>query len=584
MDYQLTLDFLPCCVTVHPMPKRRTVLFIQLPQLDNDLKWDNENVPLAAAYLQFAAEQAGENAHYEFIRLPESAHTAGNQSLLETITALSPDVVAGTIYLWNIERTLRLTRLLRNRLPGIRILLGGPEVAYSHPFLFRQSTADALVVGEGETVFPALLRAIRTGKPINYSTVASMSGTGYRWGAQPPPPVNLSHQLPPPGYDACRPDARGMAYLETSRGCPMRCTYCRYPHLRHSMSFLDPDDILARVRALRRLGAREIRFVDPTFNAHPRFGEIVRRLADLNRSHSLAFFAELNAERLTEEQADDLARARFVDVEVGMQSRDALVLKTIRRPTSLDKLETGIRLLTRRRIKVTLDVMYGLPLQDTGDVKRSVKWALKHPSTNVQCLQTLLLPGTELRDRRREWRMSALSLPPYAVTGTSTMDAGAFGSVEALIARHPKLRSDVPTTQFVGSKLDLFSARVDVAVSQQGVSPVFPANRCACLMTGSDLYGCRKTIGRFIRTAIRREPDSLFQFVLCPEHEEPLDLLDELIGVIRSQPRHLIDRYSPVALPGKIASRRVMIQLPQRKRLSRKWVAEAEDLLMDAFF
>jgi hypothetical protein len=566
------------------MPKRRTVLFIQLPQLDNDLKGNNENVPLAAAYLQFAAEQAGEGAHYDFIRLPESAHNAGNLSLLATIATLSPDVIAGTIYLWNIERTLRLTRLLRNRLPGVRILLGGPEVATSHPFLFRQSTADALVVGEGEAVFPALLRAVRTGKPVNFSTVALKTGSGYRWGATPPPPVSLSHQLPPPGYEACRPDARGMAYLETSRGCPMRCTYCRYPHLRRSMSFLEPDDILERVHALRRLGAREIRFVDPTFNAHPRFGEIASRLAKLNRSRSLAFFAELNAERLTEEQADDLARARFVDVEVGMQSRDALVLKTIRRPTSLDKLETGIRLLTRRRIKVTLDVMYGLPLQDTGDVRRSVKWALKHPSTNVQCLQTLLLPGTELRDRCREWRMSALRLPPYAVTGTSTMDAGAFGTVEALIARHPKLRSDVPTTQFAGSKLELFSARVDVAVPWQGAPPVFPANRCACFIRGADLYGGRETIGRFIRSAIRREPDSLFQFVLCPEHEEPLDLLDDLIGVIRSRPRHLIDRYSPVSLPGKIASRRIMVQLPKRKRLSKAWIVEAERLLMNAFF
>lgn len=566
------------------MPKRRTVLFIQLPQLDNDLKHDNENVPLAAAYLQFSAEQAGEAAYYDFVRLPEPAGSAGNQALLDIITALSPDVVAGTLYLWNIERTLRLSRLLKNRMPGLHILLGGPEVATSHPFLFRQSAADALVVGEGESVFPALLSAIRTGRQVDFSTVAQKSGSGYRWGAIPPPPVSLSRQLPPPGYGACRPDARGMAYLETSRGCPMRCTYCRYPHLRQSMSFLEPDDILARVSALRKLGAREIRFVDPTFNAHPRFGEIVKRLADLNRSRSLAFFAELNAERLTEDQADQLARARFVEAEVGMQSRDTRVLKTIRRPTSPDKLERGIRLLTRRRIKVTLDVMYGLPLQDVGDVRRSVKWALKHPSTNVQCLQTLLLPGTELRDRHREWRMSALRLPPYAVTGTGTMDAGAFAAVEALIAKDPELRSDVRTFRFTGRRLELFRDRFSVSFPLRGRLPGFHANRCACLITGQDLFGCREAIGRFIRHTIRREPDSLFQFVLCPEHEEPLDLLDDLIGILRSEPRHLIDRYSPVALSGKIASRRIMIQLPKRERLSRDWEAEAEAILMDAFF
>jgi hypothetical protein len=228
--------------------------------------------------------------------------------------------------------------------------------------------------------------------------------------------------------------------------------------------------------------------------------------------------------------------------------------------------------------------MYGLPFQDINDVRRSVNWALKLPSTNVQCLQTLLLPGTELRDRHREWHLSALTHPPYAVTATGTMDAAAFRAVEHLIARHPKLRSDIPTTRFAGITLNLFRTRIKVAVSPLKIMPVFPSNRCACLFTGSDLYGCRESIGRFIRTAIRREPDSLFQFVLCPEHEEPLDLLDELIGIIRRAPRHLIDRYSSVALNGKITSRRLMILLPRKKRLSAEWVAEAETLLATAFF
>lgn len=566
------------------MPERNTVLFMQLPQLDNDVRGDNENLPLAAAYLHYSAEVSGESAHFDFIQLPDEVQNSGNQALLDTLVRLSPTVVAATLYLWNIERTLRVTRLLRERLPGIRIILGGPEVAFSHPFLFKSSPADALVVGEGETVFPALLRSFRTGSPVNYSTVALKKRDGYRWGKHPPPPVDLSRHAPPPGYEACRPDHRGMAYLETSRGCPMRCTYCRYPHLRQSMSFLSPDDILARVKALKRLGAREIRFVDPTFNAHPRFGEIVKRLADLNTRRAIAFFAELNAERLTREQADDLARARFVEVEVGMQSRDADVLRIIRRPTSLERLETGVKLLTRRRIKVTLDIMYGLPLQDIGDVRRSVKWALKLPSTNVQCLQTLLLPGTELRDRHREWKMSALSLPPYTVTGTSSMDDGAFRAVESLIARHPKLRSDLPTPRFVGQTLDLFRTRITADVSQRDVKPVIPASRCAVLLGGPDLYALRHHLCRFIRTAISQEPDALFQFVLCPRHEEPLDLLEDLVKLIQRQPRHLLDRYGSVALSGRIASRRVMVKLPARARLSREWITAAEDLLAAAFF
>ena len=565
------------------MALRRKILFLQLPQLDNDIHGDTENVPLAAAYLQYAAELAGEDAHYQFAHLPASAGTNDNAALLKQILHLKPDLIACTLYLWNIERTLRVMQEIRKLRPHTRILLGGPEAAYTHPFLFDQPVADAIAVGEGEVVFPALLRAFRTRKPVSFSSVALRSPGGYRWGNTAPRPVELSQQIPPPGYAACRPDAKGMAYLETSRGCPMRCTYCRYPHLRHSMSFLSPADIMARIDALQQMGAREIRFVDPTFNAHPRFREILSQLAAYNRTGTLAFFAELNAGRLTDQEADLMEAAHFVDIEVGVQSRDAAVLKAIRRPTSLARLDAGITRLTRRRIKVTVDIMYGLPLQQVKEVQQSVKWALKLPRANIQCLQTLLLPGTELRDRQQEWAIEAQPLPPYAVTRTSTMDREAFQTIEVLIAQHPKLRSDVPTPQFAGKKLDLFPEQITVAHPEKG--PLTGTqNRRAYIFKGGNLFAQRAQLSAFIQKAIRERPDNLFQFVLAPQTEEPLDLLEDLIAAIRLASTHLTDRYASVALNHKIASRRLMIQLPKGRAISRSWADEAEAILSAAFF
>ena len=565
------------------MALRKKILFVQLPQLDNDIHGDTENVPLAAAYLQFAAELKGEDAYYDFLHLPASTSSNDNLNLLGAILGLEPDVLVCTLYLWNIERTLRVMKELRKRRPRTRMLFGGPEAAYSHPFLFDQPVADAIVVGEGEIVFPALLRSFRTRRPVDFSSVALRSAKGYRWGKVPTPPVELSHQIPPPGYAACRPDDKGMAYLETSRGCPMRCTYCRYPHLRRSMSFLNPADIMVRIDALQKMGAREIRFVDPTFNAHPRFREILTQLAAFNREGKLSFFAELNAERLSNTDADLLASAKFVEIEVGVQSRDPSVLKTIRRPTSMERLDAGINRLTRRRIKVTVDIMYGLPLQRVAEVKKSLGWAMKLRSTNIQCLQTLLLPGTELRDRQQEWNIQAQPLPPYAVTATSTMDRQALQNIEAFLARHPKLCSDVPTPKFTGRRLDLFPEQITVKeAGKLHISGI--QNRRAFLFTGKDLFAQRQALADFIDLAIRTLPDNLFQFVLVPQTEEPLDLLDNLITVIRRAPTHLIDRYASVALENKIASRRLLIQLPQSRTISRPWADEAEAILSATFF
>lgn len=571
----------------YPLPMTRTVWFIQLPQLDNDVSGAHENVPLAAAYLQRAAEKAGEGRHYRFKRLPAGLDAADTPTLAAHLVGRRPDVLALSLYLWNIERSLRLARLVKAGSPRTRVIVGGPEAARHHPFLFRAGVADAVVVGEGEVVFPETLRALRTGGQVDVATVAWRAGHGYRWGRFEPREVDLREALPPPGHVACRPDSRGMAYLETSRGCPFRCTYCRYPHLRRRMTFLPPDEVVARVRALQTLGAKEIRFVDPTFNAHPQFREVVRRLAEINLDRTLSFFAELSAERITEADAEALAAAHVVEIEVGLQSRNVAVLRAIRRPTDVRAVETGVRRLTSRGIRVTLDLMYGLPLQRLGELRAALPWAARLRGVDVQCLQTLLLPGTELRDRRREWGVVADPRPPYAVRSTSTMTSDDFRRVEDLIERNPRLRSDIRTQRFVGRVLpDVFpeEVRIDLADWRAGRSISGTQNRRAVALTGADLFSARGRIAAIIRQAIRQDPDILWQFVLEPGGEEPLDLFDGLVAVVRRQPAHLLDRYAAAALRGRVASRRMLVRLPAHRRFDPAWVLAVEDLLAGAFF
>lgn len=569
------------------MARTRKVLFLQLPQLDNDVSGPSENLPLASAYLQYAAEQSGEGRQHRFFRLPDSIQDGNSEKLMAHIEALQPDVIAATLYLWNIEWTLRVLKTIQARLPGVRTVVGGPETAHKHPFLFRSRVPHVVVVGEGEAVFPSILRAFRLGGRPDFSTAACLTTRGYRWGTAVPAPVDLATALPPPEYPSCGPNDRGMAYVETSRGCPMRCTYCRYPHLRRTLSSLDPEILETRVRALRRLGAREIRFIDPTFNAHPRSRDVLQRLARLNRARKLSFFAELTADRISEEDADLLSAANFVDVEVGLQSRDPDVLREIRRPTNLAKLEIGVRRLTRRHIKVTLDIMYGLPLQGRDDLQQTLPWASRLKGVNVQCLQTLLLPGTELRARRRTWRLAAGVLPPYPVTSTSTLTASDFHAIEDMIAADPRLRSDISTTRFVGRRLpDLFEETLTLEAAELGslINAPGTRNRRALLIGGKDLFGHRQDLATFLSRSVKAEPDTLFQFVLVPEREEPLDLVDSLIDTLRRCPPHLLDRYAAAANLNLMAARRIMISLPSGRRFDPAWIEETESLLAGAFF
>ena len=569
------------------MIRKRQVLFLQLPALDNDVHGAHENIPLAGIYLRYAVEASAAAQRFETGFLPPEADAWDTAALAREIVDRRPDVIAATLYLWNVERTLRLLRRVRQRLPGVAVVVGGPEAAAEHPLIFRSGVADAVAVGEGEAVFPAILDALGEKTTTDLGGVAWRRGGRYAWGRRAAPAVDLRRAVPPADYAALQPDARGTAYIETTRGCPLRCSFCRYHHRRRAMSFLPPADVARRVALFAARGAREFKFTDPTFNAHPQFEHVLRRIGAANRDRRLSFFAELRADQLTEKAADLLAAANFTEIEVGLQSTDPRVLRAIRRPGRVAAVQEGVRRLTRRGINVTLDVMYGLPRQTAADVTRAMEWGLGEDRVTVQGLQTLLLPGTDLRREAAAWGMSATALPPYGVLATATLSQREMRAIEEYIARTPALPADSPAERYAGRRLpDLFPERVGADLG--GTAPPARApgsqNRRAVILAGGDLYGRRQRIVGVVRRAATQDPDMLWQFVLAPEAEEPLDLIDAVAAELRRQRRHLLDRYANTLLTGRRSARRVFLQLQPGRRYDASWVAAAEELLASMFY
>lgn len=569
------------------MTIRKKVLFLQLPQLDNDTGSSHENAYLAAAYLKFSIQRAGEDRYYKTVIPPHAVDLLDDGHLVEYVVGCRPDIICATIYLWNVERTLSILKKVRHDLPSVRIIVGGPEVAADHPFLFRTGVADIAVTGEGETTLPAILKVLRTGHSRILPGELSRHGRTRLAGQVSAVAPALAEVLPPPGHRLNKPITNGIAYLETGRGCPLRCTFCCYNQRRRAVSHLSPADVIVRVKILMKRGAREVRIIDPTFNSNPGFEDILRSLVVLNRERTLRFFAELRADTLTETQANLLAAANFAEIEIGMQSRDKMVLRKIKRATNLRRLDLGISMLARRGIKLTIDVMCGLPGQGPGDIRRSIGWISRRRRTaHMQFLHTLLLPGTELRADSWRFGLKAQNLPPYRVTSTSLLTEKHIREAERLARRAVGGAADCPTRRFVGRTLpDLFPERIRISLDGGlDVKPI-PGReiRRAVIISGEDLFDRKRSVLAIIRRAIDDEPHALWQFVLSPTGEEPLDLLDEMIDEISSAPLHLLDRQMiPVSGKG-LASRRIFVLLRSRTRYARSWVSAAEDLLRKTF-
>jgi len=563
----------------------KRILFLQLPRLENSTGNEEENLPLAGFYLSHSLKCSDKGWGYRFRFMKPDEESLDNRHLIGLIATWNPDVICATLYLWNIERSLGILKQLKDMHPETKIICGGPEVAHDHPFLFKEPIADALVMGEGEGILPDILKAFEFGDVADYKQVAWNTDSGYRFGSNENPLPDLNELLPPAEDEMWRPDDKGMAYMETGRGCPMRCSYCRYPHMRGKPAFLGAEEVLERVNILRQRGACQIRFIDPTFNANPDFRQITDDLKVINRDKRIRFFAELHADILEADDIKGLADAGFTEIEVGVQSRDKDVLRLIHRPEGIERLESNIRLMTEAGIRVTVDLMYGLPGQRIEDVISSFKWAKRFKGSHIQCMQTLLLPGTELREMKDRWSIRADERPPYGVRSTSTLSPDDICLVEELLNK--KQAGESMTRRFAGYRLpDLFNERVEIPLEPAGRHAVIEGktSKRALIFRGQDLYLNRTGILKILRHAIAEEPHILWQFVIRPEEEEPMDLLKDMIREIRKLPAHWLDLFAHASCWERITARRVFIHLIRNRSYSQEWIRACETLLEDHFY
>jgi hypothetical protein len=133
---------------------------------------------------------------------------------------------------------------------------------------------------------------------------------------------------------------------------------------------------------------------------------------------------------------------------------------------------------------------------------------------------------------------------------------------------------------------DLFKERITLDLTKEQWADRIPGvtSRRALIFTAPSLFAHRKKLTAMVRKAISLEPNMLWQFVLHPEREEPLDLFDDMIAEIRKRPPLWTDRFASVSGWGRIASRRVFVLLEPSGLYSQSWTKAAETLLEDHFY
>jgi len=339
-----------------------------------------------------------------------------------------PDVVGFSCYIWNIEQTLEVVRLLKKVLPDVVVVLGGPEVSYdTEEWMEREPAVDFIVMGEGEETFHHLLTELSGSRKFHFVFGAAYRKDGRVVVNPPRPKLDLNDIPSPHRFPEDLPDlGKRIVYFETSRGCPFSCQFC-LSSIETGVRYFDIERSKADLKYLIDNGAKLIKFVDRTFNIKRDYAmDIFRFLID--HHNGCVFQFEITADIMRPEVLDFLAAHAPPGIfrfEIGVQSTNELTNELIRRRQNFAKLaRTVTKIRESGKIVQHLDLIAGLPEENYESFRKTFNdvFALRPDELQLGFLK--LLRGTGLRRDADKYGYVYMDKPPYEVLASNVLPYG----------------------------------------------------------------------------------------------------------------------------------------------------------------
>jgi hypothetical protein len=313
----------------------------------------------------------------------------------------------------------------------------------------------------------------------------------------------------------------------------------------------------------------------------------VRTLIEGNPGRAFKYFGELRAEGITPEVARLLSDAGFEEVEVGLQSVEPAAMDRMARKNNLKAFERGVRALINAGIKVTVDLIVGLP----GDTPDSVRRGLRYLSdgglySRVQVFNLAVLPGTAFRHEAVELGLVYQPRPPYYVLRTPNMNRTDLYGLMQEAQDQFDVEFDAPPPLALDFDPRDAHRLWQVDLDRGPGRPPSPAIRAQAFTLWLRAADFREHAGRavdLVRELLADNPFTTLQVVLEPTvtsaaliHQGlPSAIPSDLLSACLKCPTYL-DRFYALQPGRPNGAKRLVLLLPHRLRSEchRAWLAE----------
>lgn len=435
-------DIVGCCL--ESSDRQRKNVFMRVVWLDINSSYSHSNLAFPALHANLSREAAGA---VEWRKVSGVTGTPVAEMVM-AVCRERPDAIMATAWLFNHRYLLDVLSDVKAMLPGVRVLLGGPEFLgteeenehylRSHPFV------DFVFRGDGEAVFEEILHILyclcKDGDLKRYVPEFDLPFDG-----DEAPEPDMSWLTPGlcfidsdgcyyDGGMACVKDFKSLrapeeseffdwskpfVQLETSRGCFNTCAFC-VSGIHSGIQNLPVGELRRRLDNIVSHGVREIRVLDRTFNAAP---SRAVELLGLFREYAgrLRFHIEVHPAFLSDKVLEEIKSlpSGLIHVEVGVQSLSDRVLDVSCRKGSAAATLDGIRrLVSCGLFEVHSDLIIGLPEYSYRMLLDDTLRLMAEGVSEIQIETLKCLPGTRMRDEAAELGLVYSRIPPYQVLRT----------------------------------------------------------------------------------------------------------------------------------------------------------------------
>lgn len=288
------------------------------------------------------------------------------------------DLIGYSVYIWNQEFNLAVSRRIRQLNPGAINCFGGPQVPVeAEDFLRKNPWVDIACYSEIEQSFLSVAENLDS---LDWSQCPGCSWLDLEGKYQQTPASFLSSNA----LAACRspyhsgildflltkyPQSHWLMPLETNRGCPFKCAYCGWgaSHLTGGMRCFSMERTKADLEWAGVQRIEQVLVCDANFGLLPRDHEIVDYAVDVSgRTDAFNAFAVQTACEISErvyQIHEKLCEHNISSgATVGVQSRSENVLDLCgRRFVPQNELKEILNQYARRGIETYCDIIFGLP-------------------------------------------------------------------------------------------------------------------------------------------------------------------------------------------------------------------------------